>query len=138
MLRPWQESGEMAPHEVRITRDYGGTTMGLFTFLNMRKAAEEAKGWWSQNSKETVAKCDRCSGTIQKGKGYLVGPRNAYVQSRRSSGAQKEMRDMMMTICHACTPEIVCKDCLQKSSGQPWAIPWSEWVKIFNQKGDLP
>jgi hypothetical protein len=112
--------------------------VGLFTFFNMRKAAGEAKEWWSQNSKQTVTKCDRCSRSIEKGKGYLVGPRNAYVQFHRPPGAQKEVRDVMMTICHACNPDIICKDCLQKSSGQPWAIPWSEWVKIFKQKGDLP
>jgi hypothetical protein len=103
----------------------------------MRKAAEEAKEWWSQNSNQTVAKCDRCSSTIPKGKGYLVGPKNAYLQVHRTPGVEKEIREMM-TICHACNPEMVCKDCLQLSSGQPWAIPWSVWIKMFNQKGNLP
>lgn len=107
-------------------------------YFKMKKAAREAKEWWSANPDRTEGKCDRCLGVIPRGKGYLVGPKHAYIQVHGSPEAQKEIYDTMLSSGLATTPDMLCKNCLIKYSDQPWAIPWSVWLKKLKQKGDLP
>jgi hypothetical protein len=84
--------------------------------FTLRKAEEEAKEWWAANPSKTNGRCDRCSGLIRRGEGYLVGPKQAYIHVQGSPEAQKQIYDVMISSGLASTPDMVCKNCLIKYS----------------------